>query len=140
MQYIQRDSEAIATNMSSTFPSLLVVGARQVGKSTLLRQLFSGCEELNLDLPLERARITQDTSLLQPRDRTILLEEVQKLPEIFEVLKAYIDRDPPENRVEQCRAFCSSYGRPMYPERAALRIFRLFPGHHDLRASRLETG
>lgn len=94
MHYISRDSELIAKNMSSTFASILIVGARQVGKSTLLRQLFAGCEELHLDLPLERARIAQDTSLLQPREGTLLLEEVQKLPEIFEVLKAYVDRNP----------------------------------------------
>jgi len=94
MNYISRDCEPIAGDISSSFASFLVTGARQVGKSTLLKHIFSGSEEIRLDLPLERARITQDSSVLQPQDHPILLEEVQKLPEIFEVLKAYIDREP----------------------------------------------
>lgn len=94
MLYLNRDIEFTAKKMSLSFPSLLVTGARQVGKSTLLRHMFDRSEELNLDLPLERARIQHDSSVLQPRESLILLEEVQKLPEIFEILKAYIDRDP----------------------------------------------
>ncbi len=74
---------------------LVLTGARQVGKSTLAKAAFPGYTYLDLDAPMDRERFSklgpEDWAQRYPR---AIVDEVQKLPELFETLKARFDRDP----------------------------------------------
>lgn len=74
---------------------LVVQGARQVGKSTLLRQVFTEPEALfvTLDDAATRAFAEADPRgfVDQAPDRTLIIDEVQRVPELALALKASID-------------------------------------------------
>ena len=78
-------------------PAVALLGARQVGKSTLARQILDehpNALYLDLESPRERQKITADPELfLQANsNRLICLDEIQFLPEIFQVLRSHIDQ------------------------------------------------
>lgn len=64
--YLTRSLEKIVSTASGFFPVVLVTGARQVGKTTLLRQMMesSGVQGyVSLDDPLRREMATSDPGL-----------------------------------------------------------------------------
>lgn len=74
---------------------LVLTGARQVGKSTLAKAAFPGYAYIDLDAPMDRDRLSK----LGPEDwarrfPNAVVDEIQKMPELFETLKARFDRDP----------------------------------------------
>ena len=79
------------------FPAIGVVGARQVGKTTLISQLDDGQDEvIHLDLELETdLRILDQPQLFfeSNLDKLVILDEVQRKPELFPLLRAMIDRN-----------------------------------------------
>jgi len=77
-----------------SFPIVAVVGARQVGKSTLLGEVFRGADSVLFD-PLqdvENARTDPDLFLRSHRT-PLILDEVQYAPEVVAALKRRIDQD-----------------------------------------------
>lgn len=73
----------------------MISGARQVGKSTLARATFPDHEYIDFDAPTERAvwaRLTP-AEWIERHPRAIL-DEAQKLPELFDTIKAVYDRAP----------------------------------------------
>lgn len=77
-----------------THPVMLVTGARQVGKTTLLTSLFPKAPYLTLDDPTlaESAEAAPQEFLAGLADGTIL-DEVQYVPGLFRYIKAWVDRD-----------------------------------------------
>jgi len=82
--------------LSSSRGRLLVLtGARQVGKSTLIRSATRDWSHVDLDDPVSRqtwADLSADRWLT--RFRRVVVDEIQKLPSLFETMKACHDRDP----------------------------------------------
>lgn len=77
------------------FPAVVVSGARQVGKSTLLRHLFVGKADIVVFDPIldvENARAEPDLFLDQ-HGMPLVLDEIQYVPELVPALKRRIDRD-----------------------------------------------
>lgn len=74
---------------------LLLTGARQTGKTTLLKELFKDYTYLSLEDPLLRVSLqklsAQEWMTRYPR---AILDEVQKLPSLFETIKAAYDESP----------------------------------------------
>ena len=74
---------------------LVLTGARQTGKSTLASMAFPDYPVVNLDSPIERAvyeRMTPADWIRRfPR---AVIDEAQKLPAVFETIKACYDRTP----------------------------------------------
>jgi hypothetical protein len=79
------------------FPVVAIVGARQVGKTTLAKTLQAELPKESIYLDLESP---QDANKLRDpehylglqQDKTVILDEVQRMPELFNVLRSLIDR------------------------------------------------
>lgn len=94
MSYIKRELERKFLHMSSAFKAVMVVGARQVGKSTMLKHLAKDQDRtyVTMDDPQLRSFAQTDPKLfLQTYKPPILIDEVQKAPELFEEIKIICD-------------------------------------------------
>src|SRR3990172_4629612 len=75
------------------FPVVVLTGARQVGKTTLLRSLFPRHSYVSLDLPSEAAAAERDPGgFLARHTPPLLVDEVQYAPALFRHVKAEVDR------------------------------------------------
>src|SRR6476646_9856303 len=76
----------------SDTPVVMIVGARQVGKSTLAQTLSAAHFTLD-DLTTLAAAQTDPVGFVQGLPDGVLLDEVQRAPELLLALKASVDRD-----------------------------------------------
>jgi len=80
----------------ATHPVVAILGARQVGKTTLAREVaarFDGpVERLDLEDPEDLARLSEPKLALEPLEGLVVLDEVQRRPELFPVLRVLVDR------------------------------------------------
>ena len=93
--YLSRTLEAFVKTAAQHWPILLITGARQVGKTTLLQHL-SGEERryITLDDPLVLSLARQDPALfLQRFPPPVLIDEIQYAPELLPYLKMAVDRN-----------------------------------------------
>lgn len=93
MSYIKRDIENKILSLSQEYACILVTGPRQVGKTTMLRQLMSSERNyVTLDDMEERRLAKTDPALfLQIHDLPLFVDEVQYAPELFSYIKIAID-------------------------------------------------
>ncbi len=93
MTYIKRDLEPKILSLSKEYSAILITGPRQVGKTTILRQLMQKDRAyVTLDDLEDRAMAQNDPALfLQLHDRPILIDEVQYAPQLFSYIKIEID-------------------------------------------------
>lgn len=84
--------------LAGRFPVVCILGARQVGKTTLARAAFGGGTYLDLERPadLDRLRIDPELALESARG-PVILDEAQAWPPIFPVLRSLVDRAPRRN-------------------------------------------
>lgn len=78
-------------------PAVVMLGPRQCGKSTLARTLLKAWPEavyLDLERPAEARQLTDPELFLDTcRGRLLCLDEIQRQPELFPVLRSHIDRE-----------------------------------------------
>lgn len=93
MNYISRDIEGKILAVSREYACLLIIGPRQVGKTTVLRRLAEENREyVTLDDLEERRLAKTDPALfLQMHSLPILIDEVQYAPELFSYIKIAVD-------------------------------------------------
>ena len=80
----------------SRYPAVALLGARQVGKTTLARELVARHGGLYLDLedPGDRRLLTDPVAFLgEHAGRLVVIDEIQRLPELFSSLRVAIDRN-----------------------------------------------
>ena len=80
-------------SLAESFPAVLVLGARQVGKTTLARTAFRGFPYVDLEDPRLRA-LFRDDPAFQIENRatpSLILDEAQFVPEVFSALRGVID-------------------------------------------------
>lgn len=85
-------SELIST--LEQFPAVALLGPRQVGKTTLARTLSwnKPIHYLDLESPADRSKLEDPLSYLARfSDHLVIMDEVQRAPEIFQVLRGIID-------------------------------------------------
>lgn len=85
---------------------VLVNGARQSGKSTLLRQFARGdsTEWRDLDLPLVRQAAVADPVGFVDYPGRMVIDEIQRVPELLLPIKVQVDGDPRPGRCERAVA------------------------------------
>jgi predicted AAA+ superfamily ATPase len=73
-----------------------LVGPRQSGKTTLARAIVPAGSPAYFDLedPLDLARLDQPMTALAPLRGTVVIDEIQRRPELFPVLRVLADRRP----------------------------------------------
>lgn len=77
-----------------TFPAVVVSGARQVGKSTLLKHLFPDLPCIVFDPIVDIENARQDADLfLNNRPAPVILDEIQYAPELVPAIKRRLERD-----------------------------------------------
>ena len=81
-----------------SFPAVGLVGARQVGKTTLARMIETGWPggalHLDLESPEDLAKLgNPELFLSQYEDRLVVIDEAQQRPGLFPVLRVLIDRN-----------------------------------------------
>lgn len=90
--YIHRHLENKFLKMSGFFKAVLVTGARQVGKTTMLKHLSDNRTYVSLDDADVRALAKSDPKLFFMRYKPpMIIDEVQKAPELFPYIKILCD-------------------------------------------------
>ena len=94
MNYIERELERKFLEINKQFKAVLVIGARQVGKSTMLKQLAKEQQRtiVTMDNDYLRELARSDPRLFfQTYKPPILIDEIQKAPELLEAIKILCD-------------------------------------------------
>lgn len=92
MAYIQRAISEILKNRVKTSKCTLIIGARQVGKSTLVRHDFSKYNHTNFDDRLTRMQAREEPKLFFLNNPCpLFIDEVQKESSILEEIKQKVD-------------------------------------------------
>lgn len=76
-------------------PAVALLGPRQVGKTTLAREIGDSRQSLYLDLEsdADRAKLSDPELYLEGHeDKLVILDEVHRLPGLFQILRGLIDR------------------------------------------------
>lgn len=128
------------------FPAVGLVGARQVGKTTLAQMVVRQWPEKTLYLDLERptdyAKLSEpELFLTRHADKLVIIDEVQLRGDLFPVLRSLIDMDRRPGRFlllgssspDLMRQSGESLaGRIAYHELSPLMLTELSPGKMDL--------
>jgi len=96
--WIPRTIEARLRRSARTRPVTVLTGARQTGKTSLLRRLFPDHGYVSLDLPTEAEQAEKEpAAFLQRHPPPVVIDEVQYAPGLFRHLKMAVDaeRDRP---------------------------------------------
>ncbi len=94
MAYIHRTLEQKIMETSREYSCLLLIGPRQVGKTTMLHHLMEGSERQKVTLDdMENRRLAQsDPALfLEMHPAPVLIDEVQYAPQLFSYIKIRVD-------------------------------------------------
>lgn len=92
MKFVPRKISALCQNLSSQFGVILVTGARQAGKSTMLRKVFSEHGYYSLDdLRIRNQANESSASFFDFYNPPLILDEVQYAPDLLPYIKIDID-------------------------------------------------
>lgn len=92
--YIERDIRKKIEQVSKTFPVILLTGPRQVGKTTLLKEMDKERTYVTLDDPTIRLLAKEDPAMFFKRYNTpILIDEIQYAPELLPYIKMQVDKE-----------------------------------------------
>ncbi|PIV00069.1 MAG: hypothetical protein CO013_00150 [Syntrophobacterales bacterium CG_4_8_14_3_um_filter_58_8] len=92
--WIPRHSENLLRRMAGQFPAVIVTGARQTGKTSILRRMYPQASFLSLDLPANaEAALTAPDQLLEQYPEPVIIDEIQYAPSLLRHLKYRIDRN-----------------------------------------------
>jgi len=94
---IPRNIEAtLRDRLSSVVPAVVLLGPRQVGKTTLARKIAAdwpgGAVYLDMERPADKRRLDDADAYLRAQNgKLVVIDEIQRVPNLFEVLRGIID-------------------------------------------------
>ncbi len=84
------------------YPAAGIIGARQVGKTTLAREFLENRrgpgQMFDLEDPQDRARLREPLMALEELTGLVVIDEVQRMPEIYDVIRVLVDRPRKKRR------------------------------------------
>ena len=99
MKYIKRNVEEVIKKEEKLFKAILVTGARQVGKTTMLKNLKPDINYITLDDMLLNQSAQEDPELfLKSNKPPIIIDEVQYAPDLFRYIKIAVDNSEEKAR------------------------------------------
>lgn len=94
MEYIKRAIEDIIDHSAKTFKCVLVTGARQTGKSTLIRHLYPNTKEVSFDDPFAVEQGVNNPEMFMELNKPpIFFDEIQYIPSLFRYIKQSADNN-----------------------------------------------
>ena len=137
-------------------PAVTLLGARQVGKTTLVKTIAKGMESIYLDLeaPEDLLKLSDPARFLSShKDKLVILDEIQRSPDLFMVLRGLIDKNRAVGRksgqflllgsasMDLLRQASESLaGRISYIELGGLNVLEIGPSQKDLQTLWLRGG
>jgi predicted AAA+ superfamily ATPase len=96
--YIKRTIEINLLELIAHFPAIALLGPRQVGKTTLAKEIMNhlpkACIYLDLENPSDLAALMHPVEFFNSvTDKTVIIDEIQRKPDLFQVLRSVIDRN-----------------------------------------------
>ena len=95
--YIKRSVEGEVADCLAQFPCTALLGPRQCGKTSLAVKISKTRDSVYLDLerPADRRRLQEPELFFEEhRRRLVCLDEIQRAPDLFPVLRSWVDRFP----------------------------------------------
>jgi hypothetical protein len=92
----RRIESTLRHRLSSVVPAAVLLGPRQVGKTTLARRVAdswpTGAVYLDMERPADRRRLDDaDTYLRAQAPKLVVIDEIHRVPELFAILRGVID-------------------------------------------------
>jgi hypothetical protein len=145
-------TEDIINNLER-YPAVALIGPRQVGKTTLAKFLMSKISKrsmyVDLELPSDYSKMQEAEIYLKEHENAcVVLDEIQRLPALFPVMRALIDQNPEFGRfillgsatnILMKKSAESLAGRIIYKELAPFSLFEV-QDKYDLRVHWLRGG
>ena len=124
--YYHRQLEAKLLETANEYACITLYGARQTGKSTMVRNVFPDFEYVTLDDSRERLLALSDAELfLNAHNTPLIIDEIQKAPSLMEAIKIRIDEE---------KLICTREGRQVY-----LMYILIGSNTHEIREKTSET-
>lgn len=92
MIWIPRKAQEMLETLMGEFPTVAIIGARQIGKSALLKHTLPDAPTFQLDELITRQLLVEDTALLFRSSGAVVIDEIQKMPSLLEPIKVLVDR------------------------------------------------
>jgi predicted AAA+ superfamily ATPase len=92
--YYHRQIEQVVSRIAKRKAVIVLTGARQVGKSTMLKEIYSGVNYVALNRPLVRESAKENPSLFfETYKPPVVVDEIQKAAELFDYIKDIVDEN-----------------------------------------------
>ncbi|HET9211773.1 MAG TPA: ATP-binding protein [Thermoanaerobaculia bacterium] len=96
---IRRTLETILEKVARQYPVVTLTGPRQSGKTTLVRAAFPGHEYVSLEEPdIREFALTDPRGFLGQFAGSVILDEVQRAPDLFSYIQTLVDREDTPGR------------------------------------------
>ena len=90
--YIDRHIESVVARIAKRKPVLVLTGARQVGKSTMLKEIYKNINYVPLTHPLVRQSAKDNPSIFFEKYKPpVIVDEIQKAAGLFDYIKDIVD-------------------------------------------------
>jgi predicted AAA+ superfamily ATPase len=92
--YYRRHIESAVTRIANRKPVIVLTGARQVGKSTMLKEVYRDIHYVSLNRPLVRESAKENPSLFfDVIEPPVIVDEIQNAAELLDYIKDIVDED-----------------------------------------------